>query len=381
MRFGLRAAIAALVAALAAGCADDGATAGTADCPRADRPALVLATRPAAPPPTTARRCLGARFAWVFGTRAWGTAGMPDPGAADDRAWQSRLLLAAAPECGGCAETGLPLERVREEHPEWILRTAAGDELHPLGAPRQVLLDFGDPAYQAAWAERVNADLERGGFTGVEVLDAGNRPRWSDRPIDPRTGRPLTEDARRRYLAEALALVRASAHLAGFQLLADNGPAGTIVRTHIAGADVVSVGTGFARARGARWQALFRYFRAAARLEVGALPWDGESSLSPAERAWGIAGYLLVATERSAYGVDRGAISALFDLRPAFDLPAERRGAAWVRALGPVAVAVNPSSAPATVRLPGAGPASLAPWTAVITANGRVVARGAPRAR
>ena len=49
----------------------------------------------------------------------------------------------------------------------------------------------------------------------MEVIDAGNDPDWSGIPVDPSTGKPMTERQRRFDLAAALALVRAVLKLQG----------------------------------------------------------------------------------------------------------------------------------------------------------------------
>ena len=59
-----------------------------------------------------------------------------------------------------------------------------------------------------------------GGWTGVDVIDAGNDPDWSDVPIDPSTGQPMTEAQRRQFLARALTLVRAVLKIQVYSLLA-----------------------------------------------------------------------------------------------------------------------------------------------------------------
>ena len=58
-----------------------------------------------------------------------------------------------------------------------------GQEIHPLGHPDRLLLDFTSYDYEVAWGERVVSELTRDGFTGVNVVDGGNLPLWDGVPV------------------------------------------------------------------------------------------------------------------------------------------------------------------------------------------------------
>src|SRR5439155_26564024 len=132
------------------------------------------------------------------------------------RTWQTRVLEYGFTPCAGCAEPGLDLAAVRRDHPEWILKDAAGAEVHPLDHPEWVLFDFGNVKFQQAWAERVTDQLSAGGWAGIELVDASVTERWSAQPVDPVTGQPMTEAHRALYLAQALEVVRAWLKINGF---------------------------------------------------------------------------------------------------------------------------------------------------------------------
>src|SRR5579871_1411101 len=133
------------LAALLAAVACEGNSAATAPpaCASVRRPGVPLALAPAAPPTLDRARCLGLQYAAVIGTLAWGdlpkTIRGTSPGTA---AWQQRSLLYA---CNGCGLAGFGLAWVRTHHPEWILHSADGTEIHPRGHPGWVLLNFTDP--------------------------------------------------------------------------------------------------------------------------------------------------------------------------------------------------------------------------------------------
>ena len=239
--------------------------------------------------------------------------------------------------------------------------------MHPAGHLDWVLLDFGNPEYQAAWAQRVADNVEADGWTGVEVVDASNLPQWSQPPLDPRTGQEMSEDDRRRYLAEALALVRAAMKTRGFSLIAVNDPPVVVDLAQIGSTDGVSVGEGFARLRGAAWQQLFDYFQAAVEVEVGAWVWDGDRGLTRDQRLYGLASYLLVSSRLSAYGAPSHPSDPLYaiDLGEPLDVT-RAEGPVRLREFDRGLVAVNPGEVAADVTLSGHGDVRLPPGGAVI---------------
>ncbi len=98
-----------------------------------------------------------------------------------------------------------------EEHPEWILRDAAGRRLFiPFdcggGSCTQYAGDIGDPAFRAHWI--AGAKAQAAGYRGLFVDDVNLEPRVSDghgdhvMPLDERTGRTMTDADWRRYMGE-----------------------------------------------------------------------------------------------------------------------------------------------------------------------------------
>ncbi|HEY7076908.1 MAG TPA: putative glycoside hydrolase [Solirubrobacteraceae bacterium] len=106
------------------------------------------------------------------------------------------------------------------EHPEWILRDAAGNKLfiqfgcHD-GLCPQYAADIGSPDFRARWIADARAALAHG-YRGIFIDDVNMEMRVSDgsgravAPIDPRTGRPMTLAAWRRYMADFMVQVRAA---------------------------------------------------------------------------------------------------------------------------------------------------------------------------
>lgn len=105
-----------------------------------------------------------------------------------------------------------------EEHPEWVLRDAAGNRLYipwgcDDGACPQYAGDIGDPAFRAWWIERARQTLAQG-YKGLYIDDVNLDMRVSDGhgddavPIDPRTNAPMTEVAWRAYMAAFVEQIR-----------------------------------------------------------------------------------------------------------------------------------------------------------------------------
>jgi Hypothetical glycosyl hydrolase family 15 len=370
--------IAAALAVLVTACNGGGAGTGGPEpgCPSASPDSIPLAIRlPAQPTPGATSVCSLARYRAVFASDAWGT--MPkrlraeEPGA---QVWQERSLLYS---CQRCDPAAFRLPWIREHHPEWILHTADGAEIHPAQHPGWVLLDFGDPNYQGAWSLRIQQSLGVGGWTGVEIADAGNTPDWSGTPVDPRTGAEMEPGDRATYLAQALSLVHAAMRTHGFFLLAQNGPPRIVEPAQINSADALSAGSGFARLHGEAWTQLFDYYRQVQRERAAAVVF--ESGADPGQRRdiYALAAYLLVATPRGAYGLAAGATpTSLYDLdlgEPDPDVLAERVGEAWRRLYPHGAAAVNPSDLPTELNLGPAGEITLPPGGAAIAVGGRLV--------
>ena len=367
---GVRGRVAAAVAVLtaAAGCMGGSAPhVSTPACPQVKRAVPPLAIR-LERPPAAGRLCPLLRDSAVVASPLWG-ATAEELRSLDPQLvlWQARSLLYA---CDGCGLTGFDLRWVLAHHPEWIMRAADGDEVHPADHPSWVLLDFADQTYQAAWSQHVRLGLGADGYTGVAIDDAGNAPTWTADPIDPRTGIGLTASDRATYLAQALSLVRADMRTHGFLVLAENGPPGIVEPAQINSADAVSAGGGFARLRGGRWSRLLHYYLQAQRDRVGTYVWENHPAAQRARRLYGLAGYLLVATPTGAYGgPDVGGV----DLGPPPDTPPIRSGDAWLRAYPRGVVAVNPSPGDVTVSMGAAGKVTLPSGTAAVAVGSRLL--------
>jgi hypothetical protein len=104
------------------------------------------------------------------------------------------------------------------QHPEWILKDAAGNRLYiPYGCSEgtcpQYAADISNPAYRQYWINNLKAEVAHG-YKGVFVDDVnmemkvGNGQEERVAPIDPSTGRPMTEDAWRGYMAHFMAEIR-----------------------------------------------------------------------------------------------------------------------------------------------------------------------------
>jgi hypothetical protein len=368
----------ALLAVVATACSGGGGTAtavSVSQCPGVSSTSVPLAVRlPPRPAPGTPI-CPLVRYRAVLATAAWGETPKElravDP---EVEAWQVRSLLYS---CQTCDLAAFHLPWIREHHPDWILRTADGDEIHPEDHPGWVLLDFGDAGYQSAWALRIQQSLTAGGWTGVAVEDAGNDPGWSGTPIDPRTGTELQPDDRVTYLAQALSLVHAAMRTQGFFLLAQNGPPHIVEPTQINSADALTAGVGFARLRGADWSSLLHYYLQVQRERVAAYVFESGTDAGGKRDVYGLAAYLLVATPRGAYGLAPGAtVSPLYDLdlgAPDPDVLAVQVGEAWMRTYPDGAVAVNPSDLPTALTLGKAGTITLPPGGAAIAVGSRLV--------
>jgi Hypothetical glycosyl hydrolase family 15 len=103
-------------------------------------------------------------------------------------------------------------------HPEWILKDAAGNPLYiPSGCSEgtcpQYAGDIGNPAFRQAWIAELKAEVAHG-YRGVFIDDVNMDMQVSNgneehvTPIDPSTGRPMTSEAWRGYMAHFMQEVR-----------------------------------------------------------------------------------------------------------------------------------------------------------------------------
>jgi hypothetical protein len=279
------------------------------------------------------------------------------------RVWQQRQLQYAPKVCPTCADTVVELSDIQAQHPQWILQDASGQ---PVTNGSGTLLDFGDPDYQAEWAQKMADSLSAAPWIGV-VVDADNSEPWASPPVDPRTGQPMTDDNRADYLAEALALVRGALKTQGWSLIAHNPPITDPDEGQIGSTDAVLTLTGFSGLDLAAWQALYRYLEVAVQRDVGVWITDRPGP-TESERVFGFASFLLVSGDSpySAY-----APTTLDDPlyrvslgKPTAD-PQEVDGA-YQRIYEQGAVAVNPGASPVTVDLGTFGSFTLDPGRAVV---------------
>ncbi len=364
-------AVATLVAVAAAACSGNPPPPPPAACATASHPAIALAIRLKGPPSRTRGLCIARRYDAVF-ARARGWGGLARVMRAESpnlQLWDERSLLYA---CDGCAAGVFSIAWVRANHPEWIVHTADGAEVHPRAHPGWVLLDFTSLDYLSAWGARMVGLLDHDGFTGVDVIDATNDPGWDGVPVVQNadvTRRALDERARRFQLGKALTLARDQVKPHGYLLAAENGPPEDVLTGQINSTDAVSVGEGFAHLSGEEWSTLFHYFHRVFRERVGAVVWDEQGPLTRAARVYGLASYLLVAaTPVAAYGVNADPADPLYGVslgEPSDGEPVQD-GEVWTRTYANGSVAVNPGLVPASLKIGGFGRVDLPPASAVI---------------
>ncbi|HEV2769302.1 MAG TPA: putative glycoside hydrolase [Solirubrobacteraceae bacterium] len=105
-------------------------------------------------------------------------------------------------------------------HPEWVLRDAGGAPLYiPWGCSGgvcpQYAGDVGSRSFRRAWIKRARAVLAHG-YRGLWIDDVNLEFRVGDgegrwrAPMDPRTGREMTWENWRRYVAEFVEEIRAA---------------------------------------------------------------------------------------------------------------------------------------------------------------------------
>lgn len=111
-----------------------------------------------------------------------------------------------------------PTSSEAAEHPEWILRGANGEPMYiPYGCANgtcpQYAADVADPSFRHAWIAEARAEVERG-YAGIWIDDVnlefrvGNGNGEQVAPIDPNTGRAMTETAWREYVDTFLEEIR-----------------------------------------------------------------------------------------------------------------------------------------------------------------------------
>ena len=110
-------------------------------------------------------------------------------------------------------------QSVMQQHPDWVLRDSQGRALYiPSGCDGsscpQYAADIGSPGFRAWWISQAQDTVAKG-YAGIFVDDVNMEMRVSNgagndvRPIDPRTGQPMTDANWRRYIAEFCEAIRA----------------------------------------------------------------------------------------------------------------------------------------------------------------------------
>lgn len=214
-----------------------------------------------------------------------------------------------------------------DRHPEWILRDRRGRKLYiPFGCDNgscpQYAGDVGDPRFRRWWIDRAKQAIADG-YRGIFVDDANMDMRVGDgrgnavRPIDERTGKPMTDRRWRAYVSAFLAQLRRElpkdAEIAMNALWYAGGEdrdrdkfvrrqlraADTVVLEHALNDDGLQGGDGEWSAR-----AWLRYVDRRHAQGTSIVVYDTGST--PAEHEYNLAGYLLVAGARDAFGRDEG---------------------------------------------------------------------------
>lgn len=113
-----------------------------------------------------------------------------------------------------------PGTALANQHPDWILKDAAGNKLYiPYacsgGSCPQYAGDITNPEFRHNWIEEARAQLAHG-YHGLFIDDVdmeervGNGEGQQVAPIDPHTGQPMSAATWRAYMAEFMAEIRAA---------------------------------------------------------------------------------------------------------------------------------------------------------------------------
>jgi hypothetical protein len=201
-------------------------------------------------------------------------------------------------------------------HPEWILRDAAGRKLFlQFGCARgtcpEYAADVGNPAFRAWWiADAVKE--QAAGYRGVFIddvnmaLPTGDGEERFVAPVDPRTGRAMTQAAWQRYTADFMVEVRRA--LPGAEIVHNAlwtlGDASPEIRRELAAADYIEIERGFndPNITGAGFETLARFIDRRHAAGQGVIL-DADAP-TPAGRMYGLATYFLVGDGRDALAND-----------------------------------------------------------------------------
>ena len=145
------------------------------------------------------------------------------------------------------------------DHPEWVLRDRDGRKLFVPNACdgercAAYAADVGSPTWRADWIARARREMDKG-YAGIFIdnvsmdLMVGDGSGDLVKPVDPRTGKPMTDDDWRRYVAEFTEEIRTAfptatiTHNSGQWWADERDP---FYRREVAAADRVELERGFA---------------------------------------------------------------------------------------------------------------------------------------
>ena len=215
-----------------------------------------------------------------------------------------------------------PGSSVDTQHPEWILRDAAGNKLYiPFGCSggkcTQYAADIGNPAFRKWWVDQARPRLAKG-YSGIYIDDVNLYRKVSNglgqavAPIDPRTNAAMSDLTWQRYLGDHMQGVRAAFPTAEIVHNAIWFAGDTTVdqlRVHRA-ASLINLerGVNDAGVTGGTGKWSFQKLLAFAdhrQAEGHGVVFDATSTTA-AGRLYGLAAYFLVSSDRDALGNDQG---------------------------------------------------------------------------
>ena len=155
-------------------------------------------------------------------------------------------------------------QSVMQQHPDWVLRDSQGRALYiPSGCDGsscpQYAADIGSPGFRAWWVSQAQNTLAKG-YAGIFVDDVNmdisisvsDASQHFQRPIDPRTDRPMTGLNWERYVVNFTQAIRAALPTAVIEHNAQPAnEADPRVQDEIDSADAIEVERGFDPASGA----------------------------------------------------------------------------------------------------------------------------------
>lgn len=208
-------------------------------------------------------------------------------------------------------------------HREWVLHDAAGNPLYiPYGCSGgtcpQYAGDVGNPAFRQAWIASAKAEVAKG-YAGLWIDDVNLEMRVGDgsehsvAPFDPRTGRAMTTQAWREYVATFVEEIRRA--LPGVELVhnsiwfaggteRDSNP---FIKREIASADYINlergVNDGGLTGGSGEWslQALLSFVDRLHAAGKGVILDGGDSS--PVGREYSLASYFLISSGNDGVGL------------------------------------------------------------------------------